>query len=335
MNWRKIKTVLILLLAAVNIYLLVVLVSQYRVGSTIGRPEMKAALELLEKDGIKVADDVLSGKKPYYRVWQSNYESDRRAQLLARIFGVEAAARAGMHLTGEGLEMSLDGIGVVRFTDSSPFSLKFTADSCGYAGEYDDLLSVSKQLPDGIRRCGWLRRKDLGKKLEQFLTGYTATSAAGTAAAAEIGAAAPSKTADIDVDAAIYLIDERLYIGHFTQRAEGCLIEGSGGIFAVRAELVLYTDASIIWLSNPEYYASALLDEINILFRERDQLKSQAGSEGGYKSSEMLVTGLEPIYCVNWNADLSDFYLIPSWEISYSDGSRRIRNAVNGSLVGG
>lgn len=326
MNWRKIKTVLILLLAAVNIYLLVVLISQYKVGSTIGGAEMKAALKLLEKDGIRVDEDVLSGKKPYYRVWHSDYGSDRRARLLERIFGAEAADGAGMHLTGEGLELALDGIGVVRFADSSPFLLKFTADGCTYAGEYDELLSFSGKLPDGIKRCSWLRRKDLGKKLEQFLSGSVPR--------AETGASIPAKTADIDVDSAIYLSSERLYIAHFTQYAEGCVIEGSGGVFAVRAELVLYTDASVIWLSNPEYYTSALLDEINILFRERDYILSQSGADRD-KAPEMLVTGIEPVYCVNWNADLSDFYLIPSWNISYSDGSKRIRNAVNGSLVGG
>jgi hypothetical protein len=327
LNWRKIKTVLILLLAAVNIYLLVVLISQYQVGSTVGGPEMKAALKLLEKDGIRVGEDVLSGKKPYYRVWQSDYDSDRRAQLLARIFGAEAAAEAGMHLTGEGLELSLAGIGVVRFTDSSPFLLKFTADGCTYAGEYDELLSSAEKLPDGIRRCGWLRRKDLGKKLEQFLSG--------SVPGAEPGAPIPAKIADIDVDSAIYLSSERLYIARFTQLAEGCAIEGSGGIFAVRAELVLYTDASVIWLSNPEYYTAALLDEINILFRERDHILAQSPADDRDKASEILVTGIEPVYCVNWNADLSDFYLIPSWNISYSDGSKRTRNAVNGSLVGG
>jgi hypothetical protein len=31
-----------------------VLISQYQVGSTVGGPEMKAALKLLEKDGIRV-----------------------------------------------------------------------------------------------------------------------------------------------------------------------------------------------------------------------------------------------------------------------------------------
>jgi hypothetical protein len=79
-----------------------------------------------------------------------------------------------------------------------------------------------------------------------------------------------------------------------------------------------------------------LLDEINILFRERDYIFWRSrGADDRDKAPEMLVTGIEPVYCVNWNADLSDFYLIPSWNISYSDGSKRTRNAVNGSLVGG
>ena len=329
MNWSRIKTVLILLLLAANAYLIYAIVSQYRVSTRIDPGEIEAAAALLAKDGFTVRENALSGRRIELKVWRSAFPREKEDGsghefVIRRLFGSPEYSQS---LTVSGVEVSAEGIGTLSFSDSDPLYIKFVAAGCDYDGSADEAAAD----PESDRQVGKLRKLNLANILKQFLAGGDTSSLT-----------ADERRADIDVDMAIYERDSRRYVAHFIQKIDGCPIEGTGGIFAVRNDTVEYFRGSAVLMSGAAGYNAELLDEINILFLEKDSVLSVAspseaeitsGGEYSPAAAAMTVTETSPLYCVIWNSDRTEYYLIPSWKISYSDGTSSVRNAVNGNIV--
>ena len=242
--------------------------------------------------------------------------------IISRLFG---SASYTSHMTGAGIEVTVEGIGTLSFSDSDPLFIGYVSDGCSYDGSYDEAASD----PESDRQVSWMRRKNLSNQLNQFLSGGEGSSLT-----------SDEKRAETEVDLAIYDRSERRYIAHFRQKLDGCVIDGSGGYLSVKNDKIEYLKCSVVLLSRPVGYNADLLDEINVLFLERDAFAdatvfSEDESLSSAPSPEETtrhVTGSSPLYCVIWNSDRSEFYLIPSWMIEYSDGSESKRNAVNGNV---
>ncbi len=335
MSWSRIKTLLILLLLAVNIYLVYAIASQYEVTARIPADEIEAAAGLLKKDGITIADDALSGRRLDLKVWRSAFlkdgGEDGRELVISRLFGSADYTR---HMTGSGFDAAVEGKGTLSFSDSDPLYISYTADGCDYAGEADEAASD----PGSDRQVSWMRRANLANQFDQFLAGGESSSLTGD-----------EKRAETEVDLAIYDRNDRRYIAHFVQKLDGCEIDGCGGYFSVKGDTVDYIRGSVVLMSDPVGYKAELLDEINVLFLERDSLSVGIGDISG--GSEVVsgdapsapaddisrtVRSSSPVYCVIWSSDKSEFYLIPSWKLVYDyeggESGESIRNAVNGSV---
>ena len=341
MNWSRIKTVLILLLLAANIYLAFVIVSQYRASTRVDPSEIEAASALLRRDGITIAQDALSGERPGLKVWRSSFrrgvsDGGIREYVVSRLFG---GAEYTQTLTASGVDAAVEGIGILNFSDADPLYFRFAAEGSEYGGENDEAATDH----ESDRQVSWMRRLNLANQLESFLAGSeTAISAS------------DERRADIKVDGAIYDRGGRRYIAHFVQQIDGVDIDGAEGFFSVKSDRVDYFSGSVILMSGAASYNAELLDEINILFLERDAMRSGYETEPEIspapdgdealpsdvadtapepEKKRVTVTGTSAVYCVIWNSDRSEYYLIPSWTITYSDGAVSTRNAVNGSQI--
>nr|MCR5262519.1 hypothetical protein [Clostridiales bacterium] len=231
------------------------------------------------------------------------------------------------HMTASGIEVSVEGVGAVSFSDSDPLYIAYISEECEYDGGLDGALSDTAR--DG--QVSWMRRANLANQLEIFLAGGEGSTLS-----------SDEKRAGVEVDQAVYDKENRRYIAHFIQKIDGCVIDGCEGYFSVKNDKVDYFKGSAVLLSGPSAYKAELLDEINVLFLELDDMLGVADAPQGVTAAaptgqpSRTVTGTSPVYCVIWNSDRSEFYLIPSWRISYryADGEtgESIRNAVNGSV---
>lgn len=340
MNWSRIKTVLIFLLLAANIYLLFVIISQHRVSARVDPSEIEEASALLLRDGITIGPDALSGERLDLKVWRSAYgrgvsDGGLREYVIGRLFGQAGYTQS---LTAAGVDVAVDGIGTLNFIDSDPLYFRFIAEGCDYDGSADEAASD----PASDRQVSFVRKLNLANQLESFLAGE------------ESPISSSDARADIRVDLAIYDRAGRRYVAHYVQRIDGVDIDGAEGFFSVKSDRVDYFSGSVILMSGAASYNAELLDEINILFLERDAMRSGYETEPEATSApdgdealpsdvadtapepekkRVTVTGTSAVYCVIWNSDRSEYYLIPSWTITYSDGAVSTRNAVNGSQI--
>jgi len=72
-------------------------------------------------------------------------------------------------------------------------------------------------------------------------------------------------------------------------------------------------------------YTMPLLDSVNILFKAFE-------ADGAFLSGDAVFLGMELIYSVVWH-ESSRFYLIPSWKLSFSDGTELIYNTLTGNRI--
>lgn len=137
------------------------------------------------------------------------------------------------------------------------------------------------------------------------------------------------------------------YVVTAHEQVDGYPLYSNGLTFVVKDDEVIFMTGELMLLDPSSSYTTALADQINILFEEKAYIESQrlyesltgvadstshADESDNAQTSVHRIISLSVGYCVSWNSDRTIFYLIPAWEIVYSDGTSRIRNAINGSL---
>jgi len=119
------------------------------------------------------------------------------------------------------------------------------------------------------------------------------------------------------------------YVVTAHETIDSCTVYSRGLTFVVYDGEVIYMTGELMLLDSPSERNSRLLDQINILFEEKSYIESLGPTASAVKH-EIISMSIE--YCVSWNSDRTSFYLIPAWKIVYSDGTARLRNAINGSI---
>lgn len=328
MNWNKIKTFLIALLLCVNVYLLYMLNAQYRINYLID-PDMKRdTIELLADSGIAVEDATIPNRLISCSVYESAYGDSYYETVLRAVSGTEDYS---LHMMTNGIKCIVGSSGdVYEFYDSPQFSMKYIAggtenEDAWYEALFEKLpLDYASSAGDSSVSAGNLKKNRLRKIAEAFLSPSDEYAADGENSVSDVS---------LGIKAAYYDKESKKYVVYAYQICEDCAIEDgdirlilSGGITGGNVE---YASGTVVWLVGANKYSSELIDQLNILFKEREYSESEGDETDG---ETRTITSVASEYCVNWNAQRDTFYLIPAWRIEYLSGITRIHNAINGAV---
>lgn len=323
MNWSKVKNVLIILMAAADIFLGISLAVQYRSNHYIDSDTIASTVELLQDGGIAVAPEVIPAKKSSAGVIIGKPGEGYHKSVALLLLGEEGIS--SQTPTGEIHSVSSAGYKAssapvsesasAEFFSYDPFTLRWTSGGTelyNYAEAASDYLYNGGTAPFNVES-------------EEITQPYNA----------ERDIVRHFKKLGVTLSVISIVRDAN------TGRYAAVCRQSFSGLPSVQCEVtVIYDGNTVICFSGvlifesccegQSSYRADSYDQVNILFMEKDYLDERR--ENADTELEHRVTYLNEEYCVNWSSDRSTYYLIPAWRVSYSDGSSRVRNAVTGSI---
>jgi len=335
MNWSKVKTVTIIILVAVNIFFIINLRVQYVNTYKIDEKTRTDTAILLYKSGIIVDPDDIPDTRPGLRVYENNFGEDYQERIIKKItgFGTE---NTGWHMINNGTKCIITSTGdEFEFSDLGRFEITYRKKTeLGYTPDASYIAAfgaASEMVPDDNSLD--LRMK---KSIEKFLFSGVLDS--------ENVFSVQKGSYSVVPETVRYDTANGWYVVTAYEEVDGYPLYSRGLTFVIYDGDVIYMTGELMLLDPLKSYTTELTDQINILFEEKAYIESQklynelVGVADEYPhdtaqtDTEQRIISLESGYCVSWNSDRTIFYLIPAWEIIYSDGTTRIRNAINGGI---
>ena len=331
MNWSRVKTVTILVLTAVNIFFVINLRVQYVNTYLIGEDTRETASVILKKSGIIIDAERIPVKKPDLVIYENSCGDDYHERVVTKMTGTENFTR---HMINNGTKCIIEDSGdEFEFSDQNRFEVTYkkkTGLAVSPDAEYIAAFNSSgTAVPDDDS-------KDIAvnRAIRRFLF--------------------PSGDSSYSVSCSTVRYDTSndWYVVTAEETVDGYPLASQDGIvFVIKDGEVIYMRGEVMVLGFESDYNNELYDQINILFTEKSYITSlnkqmlpendayipDIGSyeddpDASEMSAEYEIESLSLVYCVSWNADRTSFYLIPGWKIVYSDGTSRIRNALNGNI---
>lgn len=126
---------------------------------------------------------------------------------------------------------------------------------------------------------------------------------------------------------------QRVYIASVTQTLNGIEICGNDAILMMNSEDIVYFSGRWFFGTPEEQYTVSLIDQVSVLFNENQNIKIKNEQNPSETPSFLdTVNQVEECYCFYWNSEMTDYYLIPAWKISYGSGCYVVYNAVSGNI---
>lgn len=315
MSFKTLKTLLIVLLCVVDIFLGVLLYSQRRAFSQTDGEVIENAVELLDRGGIGVSADELSrlpGEVSVLFCTENGTGTDESLPpIVTSLCGDGVAENFSRHMITNG----------IRIVHSGGEIFEFYSDGENGAPGRTELLYLSGEEepgPAAIFASGTELGEKSGKKAAALLGELLLPSgkdrknriAFETVAASEDGEGNIALTA--------------------VETADGVLIDGCAVTCVIRGDRVTYLSGGLVCFSASEEYTAEMSDRIGVLFAEMRDYLPQSGRERlEVKSCEMVYT---PLSAPSDGGSAAGYYLIPSWKIEYDGDIARKINAINGEI---
>jgi len=314
MKWKNIKTLFIILFAAVTVYLSVIIGVRYREMSYVDEQVARDAIELLAAYGITVNEETIPKKLIKYDVVEGEFSSDYFQN------GVGISLKSDdftSYATPSGSIKYINNSNGSTFEHFSPFDLvyKKVADSIGgveykYEIDGDDVQVENEKIENRIKN-----------ELISLFGSDAVSRDDNNGFSVKVKSVYHEKILDI-------------YKANLIQTLDGCVIYGNEIYVEMDSSGLNYLSGTMILNKSYSSYTADLYDQVNILFIERQHLVSNTEQDQNSEAVKLdkTVSSMETVYCVSWSYDRSKYYLIPSWKIVYSDGTESIINAVNGKV---
>jgi len=308
MNWNNVKTLLIVLLLAANVFFGALLVLQKINTDYIREETVDHAITLLRKSGIGIEKDAVPRAKNQNRFAVGHFDDSYYEQTVSAITD---DASYVTRTTVNGMIVQLQESKAV-FEFIEPFAFFYENGSENGALVKEMFASDSFVLPfsETEEKKTVLSQKQ-EKAMERFLLGVDETGGY------ELSLIGLYEDAD---NGFVYAKAE--------QKRSGSAIGVNEAICVFDGDALVYAEGNWIFRGIDEAYTVDLYDQIDALFFEK-QYAEQNVSEW---NESVEIASVESHYSLFWNNLKTEFYLVPSWKILYTGGEERIYNAVNGNL---
>lgn len=310
MDLKRIKTVMIVLLIAVNAFFLYNIISNYRENNYIDDATISNACEILEKSEIYVERAAVPKKKIDLSVYESFFYDSHNESI------VEAVSGSGVERT-----FSLpDGMRFVSENgDTVEFTGQFGISYLSHAAKRED--DFEKIIEDAVFRGEAFIVESVYKKTKNMLSDDVSP----TVGPAKLGV----------VCAATHFDDKSGYsVIKFTQTMDGTPIYSHDVFCVFDGEELLYMSGLWCFLPTDAKYSSQHYDQINILFMEKKNIEKEREENKDAEENaepEYRIEKVDAVYCTYFNNDKSGVYFIPAWRITYGDGRESVYDAGSGT----
>ena len=268
MNWNSTKTLLLVLLVAVNLLLGVYVFNHFKDNYFVGEDVAAEASEILGKSNISVDASLLSGFNEDGDILLCSYERESYVSLVAALLlGKEA----------DGMYMLPSGVRAETFEGEAAtvgYDMSVSFVSSGIPNPEE---TIEKAVATGISDC-----KTEQKALERIL-------------------ALPSGSLD---GAECKKSDEYVFIT-VNQAENGIPLYGMTCIFGMQGEKIVYAEGKHLFCIPNEKLDTPILDRINIMFSEKSRgvegkVESITFCYTLYESSAEKTVMLIPSYAVKY-----------------------------------
>lgn len=318
MRWKSIKTVMIVILLGVNLWLIYLLVGRYMAQTYFGHDVLQNAVEILARDGIVLSAEQIDPKRRNADVYAAEKSVDYDDGVAA-VF--TASPINEVFPTPAGVRMIADNGDVISLNQG--FGVSFLA-----GGEERETVTA---IADWAVRAGdplppeQYALRGLREVLETRLNAETS------------GGAVVTVHAKLCFDAAYRFGEYTLF--RCSQEIDGKKISGH------TVDCLFDADGSLIWLDGTwgflslvRNYSAQLYDQINILFIEKTARAEQRLGDPDAVPGTLTLASMQMCYILNVADDAetggSHVYYSPAWQIAYTDGTVRTYSAVTGEAVG-
>ncbi len=313
MGWNRVKIVVIAVLCAFNLFLLYMIREQARQSEYLPEPSVEKIIQLLEKDGITIADGALSRKKEtaviYGGTLAEAYFTDTASALSGSEVSLSFPSPNGVVLSMEnGDRCAFDGGFQIRY-EASDFSELL--EERGFF-EADFIASVEN---GALAALSSREESRLSATVERFLMRAD-------------GITERSASYPIGYELLFCGRDEASKVDYFVcvQRVRDTRVTNLCSAFAVFEGEVIGMSGEWCFAEIETTYSAQLYDQINILYSVKERIMA----EGDSVSTE--ITSLALVYAVYYHADTGMFYMIPAWNVTTDTGETYLFNGVDGTL---
>ena len=315
MRWQHIKTVMIVILFGVNLWMIYLLVGRYTAQAYFSVDVLQNTVDILARDDIHLTVNQIDPRKRdaeiYEAVMSETYFTD-----VAAIFTDSPINE--MFPTPTGVRLTADNQDTISLNNA--FGINFLA-----GGQERKTMEV---IAEWAVRAGeqltpsHFSLRELRSSLEERLI----------IALTESGTVAPVH-AKLSIDAVYRFGDYHLFL--CSQEIDGLKLSAHTLQWLCdSAGNLLWLDGTWSFLSLVGNYSAQLYDQINILFIERDTLDALRETES---VGPMTVDEIRFCYVFHLAADKETagrlVYYSPAWQICYIDGTQHTYNAVTGERI--
>ena len=302
MNWSRMKTAAIIMLALTCAGIFIAMTAYERMTNYIPASAIENAVDIMAGVGVIIPDGVIPDKKPAAQVYECDIGDDYYGSLASALTG--AAVLRG-YATPDGYIVTTEDGG--RFEFSNTLGMVYTS------GLMPDL---DVPAPDAF----------------DALSGETVASAKVQKLAlrfikAGIGLfdGGKSYTHRYEVRVTECKMKDGVYYARCVQYLDGLRIVGEGFVCAVADDMIAGVNGDVCFALPTETVDSQLYDQLNILLTEKENFAKNS-AEG------LIMREFSFCRCVYMSADINKIIIVPCWYIGYNDGGERIYNAADMSL---
>ena len=309
MDTKKTKTLLIVILLAVNIFFIYNVISLNVNTVSIPAEAIQDAANVLSANGFIVSPAQIPDRHVSNFIFEGSYERGSFEEIVRAITGAEMVTplplpeRRISYIAGD-----------------------FRFDFGDIETEYDN-FRFTIEIIDPLYRRGISVPTDISariKSLEEY--GIRAGNAELREAERIITSFIyPASRDNRGLKISAYSSNGKITEITAFQTVDGLRIDSHDIYIIISEGEVVFVTGKWYFNSIESQYRMPLLDSVNILFRALE-------SDGGFITSGVRFIGMELIYSLVWH-EPSRFYLIPSWELSFSDGTRLVYNTLTGDRV--
>ena len=312
MNFKNVKIFFIILLLAVNIFLLVNYISSDRKSSHIDAQTITNIVKLLDSNGITIGRDTIPDEhftshiieaefdSGYYeRVAQAVSLSEKESVNIMPDSSLKIIMKNGDQFSLDrkfGVEYVSDGLTAITAAEfAQMFSSKESAESLGFA-----VSILTGKEKKAIK--AFLAPEELTQKDSAF--SYTVSSI--------------YSNAETKLAVCKQLIEGTEIRDHvmYVELKDGKVSRAAGMWF---------------YIQSSEIYSADIYDQLSVLCEELDYKNSRFFFFFPLSSS-YSITDMSFTYCIYWNTRQDGLYFIPAWKIVTDNGETRFYNAVNCEL---
>lgn len=317
MNWASVKNLLILMLAAANIFLIYNIVQQDRNKSYISEAELQNAAELLANGGQELDISEIPLQKVDADIYESSYPGDDNYYIgvAERLSGVDRSS----------LRIYSMPDGSTRISTDDRIDLEFAKDFYFYyRGNGNSSETAYTEITADNFEEKAKKYDDIGKTRMAALSKLTIAFLGADSKESELGAYIEGGFADKKSGLAFVLVSQRLNGVEIFRHRVVCAFVG---------EKLVFASGRWYFEGISDRYDCDLYDQVNILFTNLEGFAAsvEAGSIEAIPSVEAMVS----CYATYMDPDKTALYFIPAWRIDHSDGSVRVYNAVQNTLYYG